>query len=215
MIKQIITIILNLAKNYIQPNMKDQNWYNEPWTELPKTKLKETEVDIVLDELDAEDEIYVCPVKKTKITSPYGYRHLSGMKRQFHSGIDFQGNQANAFAVVQSVVVKVKSYDRDYPYRWKYLGKRKFKRINVPKGRAWSPYVLLESVHGDYRFKYTHGLELVRMGQIVKAGDSVIRLGNFGNSRLQHLHFEVHKKVNGKWKNIDPEKFLKEKGVLA
>lgn len=214
MIQEIITFILNLAKNYIQPKKEDQNWYNEPWTETPDTQLTDVETDMVLEDMDAEDEIYSCPVQKTKITSPYGWRHLPGMKRRFHSGVDFQGNQPFAFAVVQSVVTKIKSYDREYPYRWKYLGKRKFKRINVPKGRAWSPYVLLESVHGDYRFKYTHGLELVKMGQVINSGDEIIKLGNYGNSRLQHLHFEVHKKVKGKWKTIDPQQFLKDKGVL-
>ena len=214
MINEIINIILNLAKNYIQPKKESQNWYNEPWTEDTAKQVSEPEKEIILSGAGFEDEIYHCPVEKKKITSPYGYRHLSGMKRQFHSGIDLQGNQKYAFAVVQSMVVKIKTYDRLHPFRWKYLGNRRFKRINVPRGRAWSPYVILESVHGDYRFKYTHGVELVKEGQVVNGGDNVIKLGNYGNSRLQHLHFEVHEKRGSKWVNIDPEKFLKDKGVL-
>jgi murein DD-endopeptidase MepM/ murein hydrolase activator NlpD len=214
MIEEIINIALNIFKQFVKPKLESQNYYNEDWTEETAEKLTGEQIETALEELKPEDEVYCSPVEKKKITSPYGWRKLSGMKKHFHAGVDFQGNQRMAFAVVQSVVVKIKSYDRKYPYRWKYLGKRKFKKINVPKGRAWSPYTIIESVHGDYRFVYTHGVEVVKLGQIVNAGQPVIALGNYGNSRLQHLHFEVHKKVKDKWKHIDPEKFLKEKGLI-
>jgi murein DD-endopeptidase MepM/ murein hydrolase activator NlpD len=194
--------------------MEDQNWHNKDITEETAVSITEDEKAIVLEESAMVDDIYVLPVEKTKITSPYGYRHLSGMKRQFHSGIDFQGNQKYAFAVTQSIVTKIKSYDKEYPHKWKYLGNNKFQYINVPLNRAWSPYTIIESVKGDYRFVYTHGVEVVKVGQLVQSGEPVIRLGNYGNSRLQHLHFEVHEKKGEKWITIDPEKFLKERGLL-
>ena len=214
MINEIINTVLNIFKNYMTPKLENQRHYNEDWTEETALGMIEEEKETVLEETDFEDEIYYCPVGKKKITSHYGWRTLPGIGRNFHSGIDFQGNQTYAHAVVQSIVTKIKTYDRKYPYKWKYLGHRKFRKINVPRGRAWSPYTILESVHGDYRFVYTHGVEKVKVGQAVNGNDIILKLGNYGNSQLQHLHFEVHRKVKDKWVNIDPEKFLKEKGAL-
>ena len=58
-------------------------------------------------------------------------------------------------------------------------------------GYGW----LLKVDHGDgWETRYAHCLEIkARVGQTVRAGETVARVGNTGRSFGPHLHFEVRR----------------------
>jgi murein DD-endopeptidase MepM/ murein hydrolase activator NlpD len=65
---------------------------------------------------------------------------------------------------------------------------------------------VVEVDHGNgYSTLYGHNSRLVvRVGDIVRAGQTVARAGSTGRSTGPHVHFEVH--VNGR--PVNPRKFL-------
>jgi hypothetical protein len=66
--------------------------------------------------------------------------------------------------------------------------------------------------HGNgYLTHYAHASRvLVRVGQVVRAGQAIAVEGSTGNSTGPHLHFEVHK---GLWNQVDPATWLRRRGV--
>ncbi len=122
------------------------------------------------------------PVRQGWISSPYGRRvdPISG-KIGWHAGMDFAGRQgADVMAIADGVVV--------------YSGNRK----NYGK--------IVEIDHGDgYVTRYAHNDELrVKVGDIVKRGDTVGALGTTGRTTGPHVHIEVIK--NGR--HVDPAKYV-------
>lgn len=148
----------------------------------------------------------IYPVKIKKITSPYGTRKLKDRKPTFHYGIDFTGKNDNAYAVCNCKVVRVLKPDYEYPVR--FDANDNFKEIkNIPEGRAWSPYVTLESLIDDsIMFIYKHIDSNLEIDTIIEEGTIIGAIGNFGFSMGKHLHFEVLIKN----KNVNPEIWLKE-----
>lgn len=81
---------------------------------------------------------------------------------------------------------------------------------------AHSGKVVLAESYGGYgntvmiegegvRTLYAHASKLyVSKGQSVNAGDTIAEVGSTGFSTGPHLHFEVHRKINGAWIPIDP-----------
>ncbi len=122
------------------------------------------------------------PVKKSWISSRYGYRKdpFTG-KRAFHRGVDIAGKRgANVVAVASGIVT------------W--------------AGEKSGFGGLLEINHGNgYVTRYGHNESLlVSPGDTVSKGQEIATVGSSGRSTGPHVHFEVEH--NGK--NVNPAKYL-------
>jgi LysM repeat protein len=101
------------------------------------------------------------------ITSQFGMRTLGG-RRDYHTGIDIDGNTGDSIRVVESGKVSFSGYINGYG--------------NI---------VIVEHT-GGYSTVYAHNSSnLVREGQSVNKGDIIARVGATGNSTGSHLHFEI------------------------
>ncbi|WP_411293563.1 M23 family metallopeptidase [Thiohalophilus sp.] len=122
------------------------------------------------------------PITRGWLSSYYGMRTdpFSG-RRAHHSGIDFAGKEGSDVVAVAAGVVT-------------YSGKRS------GYGR------LVEVNHGKgYVTRYGHNKEhLVEVGDTVKKGQVIARMGSSGRSTGPHVHFEVL--VNGR--AVDPKKYI-------
>jgi murein DD-endopeptidase MepM/ murein hydrolase activator NlpD len=79
-------------------------------------------------------------------------------------------------------------------------------------GPAYGNAVVIKHGNGTYS-QYAHLSKVnVKIGQIVKTGQSIAKSGNTGNSSGPHLHFEIRTTPNY-GSAIDPVKFLRAKGV--
>lgn len=122
------------------------------------------------------------PVSRGWLSSYFGLRTdpFSG-RRVHHSGIDFAGKLGSDVVAVAAGVVQ-------------YSGKR-------------SGYGnLVEINHGNgYVTRYGHNLKnLVNVGQTIKKGDIIAKMGTTGRSTGPHVHFEVM--VNDR--AVDPKKYI-------
>lgn len=118
-----------------------------------------------------------------KITSKFGYRisPFTG-RRQFHHGIDIANDQGTDIVAAGTGIVTFSGWNAGYG-----------KTIIISHGNG-------------YRSVYAHNSEnLVEVGQKVKKGDMIAKMGNTGRSTGPHLHFEIHYKGE----QIDPENVLK------
>jgi murein DD-endopeptidase MepM/ murein hydrolase activator NlpD len=106
------------------------------------------------------------PLRGT-ITARFGPR---GGRGRPHEGIDIDGRHGDPIRAAASGVVKLARTGRGYG-----------KMVVVDHG-------------GGLTTLYAHASEiLVRVGQRVRAGDRIARVGQTGNARGTHLHFEVHR----------------------
>ncbi|MBV2091976.1 MAG: M23 family metallopeptidase [Candidatus Thiodiazotropha sp. (ex Ctena orbiculata)] len=122
------------------------------------------------------------PVKKGWISSYFGMRNdpFTG-KRAMHKGMDFAGKAGSEVVAVAAGVVTWA--DDRYGYG-------KLVEINHGKG---------------YVTRYGHNAEiLVEIGDRVKQGEVVAKMGSTGRSTGPHVHFEVVR--NGK--TVDPTKYI-------
>lgn len=123
------------------------------------------------------------PIRTGYMSSSFGYRvdPFTG-GRQFHRGIDFSGpGGSDVLAVADGVVV----------YSGKHAGYGNMVDID----------------HGNgYLTRYGHNREnLVRIGERVRAGQPIAKLGTTGRSTGNHVHIEV-------WRDgrpINPYQFIK------
>ncbi|EKP13035.1 M23 family metallopeptidase [Leptospira borgpetersenii] len=226
MILQILNLLIPLVRKFL--NLKaiqtNQNYWNKSLVAIDNTKKisREEAFDTISDIPVQRIPIFRLPVSNPHITSPYGYRYLNidGKKsKQFHLGIDL-GGYNDVFAPEDCVIETVLGRDRKYPvkFRWeKNTWVNLVKSGEVPEDRAWTPYVLAIGVHTKNRYKLKHTDPRVKKGDKVSAGDLIGKSGNYGYSLGAHLHFEVwpwDEKAQDWKKETDPEKFLKEKGLL-
>lgn len=122
------------------------------------------------------------PITKGWISSKYGIRTdpFTG-KPEFHKGLDLAGKEGtDIFAVAAGVVT------------W--------------AGKRYGYGNLVEINHGKgYVTRYGHSEKvLVKVGDTVKKGQIVAKIGNTGRSTGPHVHFEV-------WRNghtVDPMKYV-------
>ena len=122
------------------------------------------------------------PTRSGWLSSAYGYRtHPISGRRQFHQGVDLAGLKNDPVEAVASGLVT-----------W--------------SGRRSGYGILIEVDHRNgYRTRYGHNQEnLVDVGELVKQGQVIAKMGSTGRSTGPHVHFEVLK--NGK--KIDPNKYL-------
>ena len=144
-------------------------------------------------QLDVLDELFVSkkiqkdlfiagrPIKKGWMSSRYGYRSdpFSG-KRAWHGGVDFAGKDGSDIVAVASGVVTWSSSRYGYGN-------------------------LVQINHGGVTTRYGHCKEiLVKVGEVVKKGQVVARMGSTGRSTGPHVHFEVIKNN----KTLNPEKYI-------
>ena len=119
----------------------------------------------------------------SRITSPFGMRThpITGVYK-LHSGTDVAAPiGANFISANDGIVIKA-SYNRAYG-----------NMVIVDHG-------------GGVSTLYAHGSEiLVEVGQNVKKGEAVLKVGNTGYSTGAHAHFEI--RINGEY--VDPLNFVK------
>ena len=123
------------------------------------------------------------PIKKGWISSYYGKRTdpFSG-KKEFHHGVDFAGKEGSDVIAVAGGVIT-----------W--------------SGRRYGYGNLVEIDHGNRLVtRYGHNKEtLVSVGDIVKKGQVIAKMGSTGRSTGPHVHFEVMK--NGK--HVNPTRYVR------
>ncbi|PIV35221.1 MAG: peptidase M23 [Lysobacterales bacterium CG02_land_8_20_14_3_00_62_12] len=122
------------------------------------------------------------PVHTGYVSSRFGYRHdpING-SREFHSGIDFNGKLGDDVLAVAGGVVSFSGQKSGYG--------------NV-----------VEIDHGNgYVTRYAHNSRLLlQVGDPVRPGDVIAKVGSTGRSTGTHVHFEV-------WENgrvVNPLNFI-------
>ncbi len=138
---------------------------------------------IVDRDLKRENTISGRPIAKGWMSSPYGKRTdpFNGRK-VWHLGVDFAGKEgSNVIAVASGIVT------RSEPYKG--------------YGR------LIEIDHGEgYVTRYGHNKSnLIQVGDLVKKGQVIAKMGSTGRSTGPHVHFEVYK--NGR--SVDPASYIR------
>ena len=116
----------------------------------------------------------------TRITSNYGMRThpITGVYK-LHTGVDISASIGDSFIAANDGVVAKAEYNT-----------------------AYGNMVLINH-GGGVSTLYAHGSQImVQVGQEVKRGDEVLKVGNTGYSTGPHAHFEV--RVNGQYVNPMP-----------
>ena len=117
-----------------------------------------------------------CP-SSSRITSPYGYRILFGV-RDFHTGIDIGATMGSNIVAAESGTVILANYG------W---------------NGGYGNYIIISHGNG-ITTRYAHASQLyVSAGQTVSKGQVIAAVGTTGNSTGPHLHFEV--RTNGSHTN--------------
>ncbi|MDD3662926.1 MAG: M23 family metallopeptidase, partial [Candidatus Pacebacteria bacterium] len=117
-----------------------------------------------------------------RITSPYGSRWGT-----FHYGVDIGNSRGTSIvASASGKVIKVVNY---------------CKEGNSSCGGRYGNYITIEHPNG-MKTKYAHlGSVSVSLGQSVKQGQLIGKMGNTGRSTGPHLHFEV---INSNGSTVRP-----------
>ncbi len=134
---------------------------------------------------DLQDEVFPAgrPVKRGWVSSYYGKRTDPFNGRiAHHDGIDIAGKHGSEIIAVAAGVV-------------------------IWAGKRYGYGKLVEINHGNgYSTRYGHNDKIVvRVGERVKKGDTISKMGSSGRSTGPHVHFEVHK--NGR--SVDPIKYVR------
>lgn len=114
------------------------------------------------------------------ITSRFGWRRFRG-KREFHSGVDIANFQGAAIRSAADGTVEFSGWKAGYG-----------KLVIINHGRG------IQSYYGH------NSVNLVRIGQFVKKGEVIARVGSTGHATGPHIHYEI--RVNGK--PVNPFKYL-------
>lgn len=122
------------------------------------------------------------PIARARVTSEFGHRtNPFGKNRLFHRGIDLAAPTGTpVFAVAAGTVVRATS-DRTYGN------------------------VVVIDHHNGYKTLYAHNARLlVKVGERVKVGQQIAKVGSTGRSTGPHLHFEIHRSGQ----RVDPAPYL-------
>ncbi len=130
-------------------------------------------ISMLMGKQDIQRDVFVTgrPIRKGWISSRFGRRTdpFSG-RRAWHSGFDFAGKRgAEIIAVAAGVVT------------W--------------SGNRSGYGLMVEVTHGGgYATRYAHNeSNLVKVGDVVRKGQLIARMGSSGRSTGPHVHFEVHR----------------------
>ncbi|MET9750547.1 M23 family metallopeptidase [Streptomyces ardesiacus] len=137
---------------------------------------------------------WVDPVKKYTLSASFAQN--GGMWAHKHSGQDFAVPiGTNVVATHGGTVVKAGGN-------------------GAGDGPAYGNAIVIKHGNGTYS-QYAHLSKInVKIGQVVKTGQSIAKSGNTGNSSGPHLHFEIRTTPNY-GSAVDPVAFLKSKGVTV
>ncbi|MGV9914970.1 M23 family metallopeptidase [Streptomyces tendae] len=137
---------------------------------------------------------WVDPVKKYELSASFAQN--GGMWAHKHSGQDFAVPiGTNVVATHGGTVVKAGGN-------------------GAGDGPAYGNAIVIKHGNGTYS-QYAHLSKInVKIGQIVKTGQSIAKSGNTGNSSGPHLHFEIRTTPNY-GSAVDPVSFLRGKGVTV
>ncbi|MFE5597614.1 M23 family metallopeptidase [Streptomyces coelicoflavus] len=137
---------------------------------------------------------WVDPVKKYSLSASFAQN--GGMWAHKHSGQDFAVPVGtNVVAAHGGTVVKAGGN-------------------GAGDGPAYGNAIVIKHGNGTYS-QYAHLSKInVKIGQVVKTGQSIAKSGNTGNSSGPHLHFEIRTTANY-GSAVDPVAFLKSKGVTV
>ncbi|CAL9501795.1 M23 family metallopeptidase [Streptomyces sp. ICN988] len=137
---------------------------------------------------------WVDPVKKYTLSASFAQN--GGMWAHKHSGQDFAVPiGTNVVAAHGGTVVKAGGN-------------------GAGDGPAYGNAIVIKHGNGTYS-QYAHLSKInVKIGQVVKTGQSIAKSGNTGNSSGPHLHFEIRTTPNY-GSAVDPVAFLKAKGVTV
>lgn len=118
----------------------------------------------------------------TGITSEYGMRvHPITGAYKLHTGVDIGAPMGASFVASANGIVSKATYNS-----------------------AYGNMVIIDH-GGGVQTLYAHGSEIIaQIGQTVKAGDEVLRVGSTGYSTGPHAHFEI--RINGQ--TVNPLEFL-------
>jgi murein DD-endopeptidase MepM/ murein hydrolase activator NlpD len=122
------------------------------------------------------------PIARMRITSEFGHRsNPFGKGHTFHRGIDLSAPVGTpVYAVAAGTVIRASS-DRNYGN------------------------VVVINHHNGYKTLYAHNSKLVvKVGQRVKVGQQIAKVGSTGRSTGPHLHFEIHRSGQ----RVDPGPYL-------
>jgi len=156
--------------------------------DLYQDELNLVELEILMAAMEGTDNTYVggtfawpAPGYYT-ITSPYGMRFHPVIKLyRNHSGIDI-GAPLGSYAIAANDGIVTKS---TYSYSYGNM-------IMIDHG-------------GGVTTLYAHGSErIAQVGDVVKRGDAIMKVGSTGWSTGPHLHFEI--RINGT--TIDPYPYI-------
>ena len=103
------------------------------------------------------------PTPSTKITSPFGPRW-----RRMHNGLDLKVNIGDTIVAAFDGKVRIVKYER----------------------RGYGKYVVIRHDNGLESIYSHNSRNLVKSGDIVKAGDAVGLTGRTGRATTEHLHLE-------------------------
>ncbi len=137
---------------------------------------------------------WVDPVKRYALSA--SFNQAGGMWAHKHSGQDFAVPiGTNVVAAHGGTVVKAGGN-------------------GAGDGPAYGNAIVIRHGNGTYS-QYAHLSKInVRIGQIVKTGQSIAKSGNTGNSSGPHLHFEIRTTPNY-GSAVDPVAFLRAHGVTV
>ena len=128
------------------------------------------------------------PLDFIHVTSDYGYRRdpITRARDRFHNGIDLRCAKGSlVYAMMPGVIEKVVYSETGYGH-----------------------HVIIN--HVGLRILYGHlGIIAVKEGDVVTPGTIVALSSDTGRSTGPHLHIRAERLVNGEWKSVDPEPFIK------
>jgi len=171
------------VSNVISSDLQDLFAELEARMDNREQQLDLLRVMIIDRDLRRENTISGRPIAKGWMSSRYGKRTdpFNGRK-VWHLGVDFAGKDGSDVIAVASGIVT-----RSEPYKG--------------YGR------LIEIDHGEgYVTRYGHNkTNLIKVGDLVKKGQVIAKMGSTGRSTGPHVHFEVYK--NGR--NVDPASYIR------
>ena len=177
----------DLGESYRVPS------FNEAMEELSdRIEDREQQLEVLetlLDNRQIEKDVFVAgrPIKRGWMSSRYGRRNDPFTGRlSWHAGVDFAGKTGSDIIAVAAGVV-------------------------VWSGNRGGYGIMVEVNHGNgFTTRYAHcKTSEVKMGDIVRKGQVIAKMGSSGRSTGPHVHFEV-------WKDnraVDPAAYIHRAGL--
>lgn len=125
---------------------------------------------------------WLCPVKGATVSSVYGWRtHPVTGERKFHHGTDIAKAQGSPTVASKTGAITKTGYDS-----------------------SMGNYIYLDTTDG-YRIKYMHLYSIdVKVGDSVKRGDVIGKIGSTGSSTGAHSHWEIRRLSDNESTNPTP-----------